>query len=235
MRCDHEHDDGAYVLGALSPAERAAYERHLATCSFCREAVADIAVLPGLLGRLDPVDFSKLLAPDPPPSRSRRNSMPDLVMAAQSTRRQERRRVRWRVLGSALTAACLALVVGIGAVFWMGRGGGPDPSVPGPTIAMTPANERVQVTARINLVGAAGGTKVDLVCFYDKGDAESKPYTIRLMAYGPDEESEQLGSWTAAPGKEVKMSGLTHFTTGTLSRLALVRTDDRTLLSYDVP
>ena len=235
MRCDHEHDDGAYVLGALSPAERAAYERHLATCSFCREAVADIAVLPGLLGRLDPEDFSKLLAPDPPSPRSRRTSMPDLVMAAQSTRRQERRRVRWRVLGSALTAACLALIVGIGAVFWMGRGAGPDPSVPGPTIAMTPANERVQVTARINLVGAAGGTKVDLVCFYDKGDAESKPYTIRLMAYGPDEESEQLGSWTAAPGKEVKMSGLTHFTTGTLSRLALVRTDDRTLLSYNVP
>ncbi len=39
MRCEHEHDDGAYVLGALSPAERTAYERHLATCSFCREAV----------------------------------------------------------------------------------------------------------------------------------------------------------------------------------------------------
>lgn len=235
MRCDHEHDDGAYVLGALSPAERAAYERHLATCSFCREAVADIAVLPGLLGRLDPVDFERLLAPDPPPPRTRRTSMPDLVMAAQSTRREERRRVRWRVLGSALTAACLALIVGIGAVFWMDRGAGTDRSGPGPTIAMTPANERVQVTARINLAGAAGGTKVDLVCFYNKGDAQSEPYTIRLMAYGPDEESEQLGSWTAAPGKEVKMSGLTHFTAGTLSRLALVRTDDRTLLSYDVP
>jgi len=235
MRCDHEHDDGAYVLGALSPAERAAYERHLATCSFCREAVADIAVLPGLLGRLDPADFEKLLAPDPRPPRNRRTSMPDLVMAAQSTRREERRRVRWRVLGSALTAACLALIVGIGAVFWMDRGAGTDPSGPGPTIAMTPANGRVQVTARINLAGAAGGTKVDLVCFYNRGDARSEPYTIRLMAYGPDEESEQLGSWTATPGKEVEMSGLTHFTDGTLSRLALVRTDDRTLLSYDVP
>lgn len=234
MRCDHEHDDGAYVLGALSPAERAAYERHLATCSFCREAVADIAVLPGLLGRLDPADFEKLLAPDLPPP-SRRTSVPDLVMAAQSTRREERRRVRWRVLGSALTAACLALVVGVGAVFWMGRTGAPDPSVTGPTVAMTPANDRVPVTAHINLVSAAGGTKVNLTCFYNRGNDESEPYRIRLIAYGPDRESEQLGSWVASPGKEFTMSGVTHFTGGTLSRLALVRNDDRTMLSYDVP
>jgi len=234
MRCDHEHDDGAYVLGALSPAERAAYERHLATCSFCREAVADIAVLPGLLGRLDPADFEKLLAPDLPPP-SRRTNVPQLVMAAQSTRREERRRVRWRVLGSALTAACLALVVGVGAVFWMGRVGVADPSVPGPTVAMTPANDRVPVTAHINLVSAAGGTKVNLICVYNRGNEESEPYRIRLMAYGPDRESEQLGSWVASPGKEFTMSGVTHFTGGTLSRLALVRNDDRTLLSYDVP
>ena len=235
MRCDHEHDDGAYVLGALSPAERAAYERHLATCSFCREAVADIAVLPGLLGRLDPVDFEKLLTADLPPQRTRRNSMPDLVMAAQSTRRQERKRVRWRVLGSALAAACLALVVGIGAVFWMDRSGAPAGSVLGPTVAMTPANEQVPVTAQINLVSGAGGTKINLTCFYNLGDADSEPYRIRLMAYGPDDESEQLGSWVASPGKEFSMSGVTHFTGGTLSWLALVRNDNKVLLSYDVP
>ncbi|MEV4703595.1 zf-HC2 domain-containing protein [Actinoplanes sp. NPDC049316] len=238
MRCDHEHDDGAYVLGALSPAERAAYERHLATCSFCREAVADIAVLPGLLGRLDPADFERLLEPDfsaPQRPPHRRATMPDLVTAAQTTRREERKRVRWRVLGTALAAACLALVVGIGAVFWMGRGTAKDPALPGPVVAMTPENDQVPVSAQISLAGAPGGTKVHLLCAYNRGNQDAEPYTIRLMAYGPDRESEQLGSWIASPGKEFSMSGVTHFTDGMLSRLALVRNDGRTLLAYDVP
>jgi hypothetical protein len=30
-----EHDDAAYVLGALSPAERAAFEEHLQSCADC--------------------------------------------------------------------------------------------------------------------------------------------------------------------------------------------------------
>ncbi|WP_306215727.1 anti-sigma factor family protein [Actinoplanes sp. RD1] len=234
MRCDHEHDDGAYVLGALSPAERVAYERHLATCSFCREAVADIAVLPGLLGRLDAADFERLMSATPPPP-VRRVSTPELMTAAQTTRREERKRVRWRVLGTALAAACLALVAGIGAVFWMGRSAPPAESAQGPTVFMTPSNDLVPVDAQINIAGAPGGTRVNLVCAYNKGDEDSEPYTIRLMAYGPDDESEQLGSWIASPGKEFSMSGVTHFTTGMLNRLALVRNDGRTLLVYDIP
>ena len=77
--------------------------------------------------------------------------------------------------------------------------------------------------------------KVNLVCAYNRGDAQSEAYTIRLMAYGPDQESEQLGSWTASPGKEFSMSGVTHFALGAVDRLALVRNDGAVLLSYDVP
>jgi hypothetical protein len=236
MRCEHEHDDGAYVLGALSPAERAAYERHLATCSFCREAVADIAVLPGLLGRLDPADFAKLLdptlSPPPPPARNR---VPDLVTAAQTTRRRERKQMRVRVLSTALAAAVVALIVGVGAVFLMDDGTPPGPPPPGEVVAMTPVGNSIPVSARLSLDGAAGGTKINLVCFYHKSSPSMKPYTVRLMAYGPDEETEQLGSWVAAPGKEFSMAGVTHFSGGNLSRLELVRNDGTTLLAYDVP
>jgi hypothetical protein len=53
MTCEHLHDSGPYVLGALSPAEREEYEQHLADCAECRAEVAELAGLPALLARVD--------------------------------------------------------------------------------------------------------------------------------------------------------------------------------------
>jgi hypothetical protein len=235
MRCDHEHDDGAYVLGALSPSERAAYERHLSTCSFCREAVAEIAVLPGLLGRLDPADFAKLLDPTlSPAAPAPRNRTPDLVSAAQSTRRKERKKTRVRVLSTALAAAVVALVVGVGAVFWLGSGGS-GPAGSGRMVAMTAVASQVPVSAKVRVTGLNAGTQVDLVCAYNNSSPELEPYTIWLKAEGPDGETDAMGSWVAAPGKEFRMSGTTHFVGAGLSRLVLMRSDGKVLLAYDVP
>lgn len=57
--------DAAYVLGALSPTDRRAYERHLAECAACRSAVAELAGLPGLLGTLTPAHAEALVAEAP--------------------------------------------------------------------------------------------------------------------------------------------------------------------------
>ena len=43
---------GVYVLGAIGAAERAQVEQHLATCLRCREELAGLAGLPGLLRRI---------------------------------------------------------------------------------------------------------------------------------------------------------------------------------------
>ena len=53
MKCPQTLEVGAFVLGALVPAERDAFEKHLGECAICREEVAELAVLPGLLGRID--------------------------------------------------------------------------------------------------------------------------------------------------------------------------------------
>lgn len=49
MSCRESVSLGAYVLGALEPAERAAIERHLSGCRSCRDEVVSFAPLPGLL------------------------------------------------------------------------------------------------------------------------------------------------------------------------------------------
>ena len=61
-RCEQwRFDAGVYVLGALSPAERHAFEEHLSHCHPCRDDLASVAGLPGLLARLIPrgVDNTK--------------------------------------------------------------------------------------------------------------------------------------------------------------------------------
>ena len=45
--------DAAYVLGALSDADRGEFEAHLAGCMSCREAVAELAGVVPLLTLAD--------------------------------------------------------------------------------------------------------------------------------------------------------------------------------------
>ena len=52
MSCEFAHLDAVYVLGSLSPAARAEYERHLPGCEECSRAVRELAGLPGLLSKV---------------------------------------------------------------------------------------------------------------------------------------------------------------------------------------
>lgn len=248
MRCEHEHDDGAYVLGALSPAERTAYERHLSTCSFCREAVRDISQLPDLLSRLDAKEFAKLLDPsltaDDPVFNGRRAlpahpahpgaSLRDMAVSSPPivTRGKRRKNLSVRIMSTA-AAVMLAAIIGVGVVAWT-RGTTGSPTTPtGPAVAMSAVDGASPVSATVRLSGTSGGTRVNLVCQYSK--SADRPFTFRLIAYGPDEEQEQIGSWQAAPGATFPMEGVTHFARGSLARLELVRFDGKALLAYNVP
>ncbi|MCM4079356.1 anti-sigma factor family protein [Paractinoplanes hotanensis] len=240
MHCEHEHDDGAYVLGALSPAERSAYESHLATCSFCREAVADISALPDVLSRLDAKEFAKLLDPtltsgEGHPGASLRDwATSEWATLAPDAKRRKKKRKAFSVrVMSTAAAAVLVALIGVGLFAWTRDNAAPTAPPAGPAIAMTSMQKSSPVTASVRLTSTAGGTKVDLVCSYSS--AASRPYTFRLVAYGPDEQTEQLGSWQAAPGAEFTMPAVTHFGPGSLSRLELVQFDGKALLAYDVP
>ncbi|SCL17239.1 Putative zinc-finger [Micromonospora rhizosphaerae] len=224
-RCEFAHDDGAYVLGALAPGERAAYERHLAGCAACREAVAEIAVLPGLLGRLDPAGLEQFL-----PSASETSRLPALLAAAGDRRRRERSRSRRRYALTALAAAVLAVLVGVGVT--LAR---PDAATPAevPMVAMRPVAGTVPVHAEIGLTRTDWGTQVTMHCGYDQWGGRRQAWTFRLVAHGPDGATEQVGSWLAAPGEDVRLTGATRFTGGELVRLELLRGDNTPVLAYD--
>jgi len=53
--------DAAYVLGALSDADRREFETHLAGCISCREAVAELTAVSPLLSLLD---YDQVIASD---------------------------------------------------------------------------------------------------------------------------------------------------------------------------
>lgn len=51
---------GVYLLGAIGPADRSAVSSHLAGCADCREVLARLAGLPGLLGNVPTADAIRL-------------------------------------------------------------------------------------------------------------------------------------------------------------------------------
>jgi anti-sigma factor RsiW len=79
---DHEHyqeDVGAYLLGALEPAEQAAFEGHMAGCSDCRAELEELRVAADALPRS--------VEPFAPPPSLKRSLMEAVREDAQPERR----------------------------------------------------------------------------------------------------------------------------------------------------
>lgn len=222
MTCQFSHSDGAYVLGALSPAERTTYEAHLAGCEQCTAAVARLAPVPGLLGRVDPQVLSQ---GGTGPAR-----LPQLLRSVTAQRRRQTRVRRWRLAVVAAAAALLgvaATTAGTGLAGGFGASGEQPPMA-----AMEPVVSVVPVAAEVATEPVTGGTEVRMTCWYPPVAYDAPASTFRLVAIGPDGESEQLGSWRAAPGDEVTMTGMTRFTGGELVRLELHSAAGTALLAH---
>ena len=94
---------GVYVLGAIGPGDRAQVDRHLAVCPRCREELAGLAGLPGLLRKVPPDVAMQAWADD---TSDRRPGPPLDRLIGRMSRIRLRRR---------LTAAAAALVIGLAA------------------------------------------------------------------------------------------------------------------------
>lgn len=195
---DHEEYaelDAAYVLGALAPAERRDYERHLERCERCRAAVAELAMLPGLLGRLDSARAFALLEPEEAPA-------PPVAAIVDGVRGRDRARRRRRGLmasglaAAAILTAALVVPVAIG-------------SLEQPTLAAElSAVGSGPLSASVELTSVGWGTRVELDCSYaaDFEAATPGPWTYALWVVDDDGASSMLSTWRSTEGTTARIA-----------------------------
>jgi len=219
---------GSYVLGALAPADRSTYERHLATSTACREDVAQFAGLPGLLGRLDTeIAVGLNDAPKAPPLL-----LETVLNRARTERQRSGRRTRWRRAGALLAAACLAVLAGLGV-------GAVSASTAGrPTVAaMSPVDKDEMLAAVVGYwPDPEGGTEISMACVYPATSDGTYTGRDRLDLWvvprggGP---GASVWSWDAGPGDRVNFWAETALRPQQIGRME-IRRGDTVLLVYRV-
>lgn len=220
MSCEFAHFDGSYVLGALSPADRQAFERHLAGCPECAQSVRELAGLPGLLAR---VDVDAIHATSAPETVSE-TLLPALV-------REVRRTQRRRVFVSAGLAAAAVVTIAGGTVALVNDGSSPaaPPSASASVgAAMTPVRQD-EMAAHLAVEAVPWGTRLNLTCSYAaSGEYEKRaPVTYAMFVRTRDGNTEQVATWRALPGKTMQLAAATSARRGDIASVE-VRTPDGT-------
>jgi hypothetical protein len=208
MSCVFAHDDGSYVLGALSPAERQEFEEHLAGCEGCARSVRELAGMPGLLARVDPDVLASPPVGEPVPD----TLLPALI-------REVRRTQRRRAFVTAGVAAAAAAVVVVGTTAATGVFNG-DPSrttaQPAATSAL-PAGQsmlpigHVAVRGSLAFTSVLWGTRLDLTCTYSGGGeyGTPPPENYAMFIRTRDGQVQKVATWRGLPGRTMRLAAAT--------------------------
>ncbi len=205
MSCEFATLDGAYVLGSLTPAERADFERHLRTCAECARSVRELAGLPGLLARVPAEVLEPSAGHEPVPP----TLLPALVAAAE--RQQRRRTVRAALLAAAAVAVIAGGTAAVATAFDDDK---EQPlSFPSASVETTTAPPQQMMAVGkgrsegwVSLTPFDGGTRVHLTCTYDSSYDGVHDY--QLVVYATDGRT-LAKPFEATTGKEVEVSDTT--------------------------
>ena len=209
--------DGAYVLGALSPMERRAYEEHLSECEGCAASLAELSGLPGLLGRVSHEDALASLAaggagdagdqPDAPTLSADASRAPhervhaDALPALLAEARRRRRRTRWwSAAGLAAAAAVIAiLALVVPTAFEHGTAN----HAAGVTMSQV---EPSPLSATVRLADQSWGTRIDMRCSYAEvaGADEDRAWSYVLVVTDRSGRQTPVSTWTAYSGTTVE-------------------------------
>jgi anti-sigma factor RsiW len=230
---DQQHTQlGAYVLGALDPADTHEFERHLATCEQCRTELRDFGALREALDAVPPEAFL-----DGPPDdgdlllqrtlRQIRAEAP--AQAGPAARRKGTRR------GLALAAAAVIAVVAVGGGVVIGRQTATAPVASAPVpgtreVAATNAATGASLTASV--IPAAGWVKVHVAV---KGIPAGEK--CQLVITSKTGEQWVAGSWLVSEkwaSSGFGLDGSAVVAPGDVASVGIVTLDGRDLVSARV-
>ncbi|GGR41691.1 hypothetical protein J2S40_001685 [Nocardioides luteus] len=231
--------DASYVLGALSPSDRRAYERHLSSCGACRDAVAELAGMPGLLGALPRSEAEELLE-----GPAAEVPVPPVAELAGAVRRS---RLRRRVLAAAAAVVLLAGGTAIGGLLLDRDGTEPtatptsstpaDPNVR--TVDLRPVGS-VDMWAQLVVTPTSWGTKLTWSCHYppkpgqsppSSADYQGEPVKYDLVLVGRDGSRTVAGSWTWAGGETLGLDASSAVPITDVERVEITLDDDGTAVA----
>ncbi len=234
---------GVYLLGALDPGERSAFESHLSYCDICQRELVRLSPLPGLLNQITMADFAEELPPTggeggtatrvPVQSRPVLEPLPPItepVPLPAATREPERGqkarpRRSWRV------AAAVAAVVVLGVAAVLGWRMMREPAAPPQAEGVTWSVSAGSASAEARLVEHEWGTEIQSKIHGLPPDRE-----CYLVVYDHHGNREVAGWWGTDHPSDIEIPGSTSFQRGEIDRMEYLLDDRQTVaLTIEAP
>ncbi|CAN5915030.1 hypothetical protein BH23ACT10_BH23ACT10_05970 [soil metagenome] len=193
---------GAYVVGALDPAERRDIELHLRECDSCTGELARLSALPGMLGRVSDQEVEAgLLVPS-------QDLLDGVIRRLADTERKLRTQLRqWRLTAAAACLVALAAVV-VALAPW---DAGPDRMI----VTADPVTAgSTSATGQVAAIAWEWGTTVEL----QAADLPRRE-TYALWAVATDGRRERAGTWGVTSSGRAVVRGASSIARSELARV----------------
>ena len=205
------HALGTYLVGALDPRERADVEAHLAHCPACRDELAGLAGLPGLMSRLT---TEEVLAGPPPVD----DALLERLLRSAARDRKVARQRRWL---TAVAAVFVLLAGSVGGVTAYRAATAPH--------VHTVAASSGPVHMSVKMATMSTGTSMTL---WLSGVPSGEH--CRLIAVSDTGQRETAGSWEATYSGTAVIKGTTSFGYQHINKLVIETFDGTELVSTSV-